>query len=334
MLENITFLTENQQTKNLVQEFILNWENTSDFILTFTSGSTGVPKEIRLQKTFMRTSALASGRFFGFQKGQTIRLALSPSTIGGKMLLLRGLLYDMNVEVVDASRHPLEIITQPIDFISLVPYQLEQIIENSPHQLESVNVILLGGAPVSKTLEEKIKTIPCAVFLSYGMTETMSHVALRDLKTFTFFQAIENVSFTTNENNQLIIDAPLLGVNHLLTNDVVELLSSSSFVWKGRADFVINSAGVKIHPEMIENKLSSVIKERFFICGEPDELFGERVVLIVESLVENLTLDMTSVLTKYEIPKRIYTISSFIETTSGKVNRIATKQQIDAAKTN
>lgn len=332
MLKNVTFLTENQELISLVQQFILDWNNTDDFIYTHTSGSTGKPKEIKLYKKYMVASALASGRFFNFQEDQRIRLALSPKTIGGKMLLLRGLLFNMQIEVVEPSKNPLSNINSPIDFISMVPYQLEHILKESPNSLQFVKTVLLGGAPVSSTLENQIQQLPCQVFLSYGMTETMSHVALCDLKRNRVFQAIEGVLFDTNDANQLLISAPNLGIEHLITNDVVELISSTSFVWKGRADFVINSAGIKIHPELIEKKLAKIIKERFFIIGEKDPMLGERVVLVVEGKLNTSTFDFNAVLGKYEIPKQVYFIQKFVETDSGKINRLATKQLIDATK--
>lgn len=325
----LQFLTENQEIISQVRHFFDEWQNESDTIITQTSGSTGVPKEIALKKEFMRNSALASGAFFGFQKGQHIRLALSPQTIGGKMLLLRGLLYEMIIEIVEPSKQPLENVSETIDFISLVPYQLSQLIENQPEKLKNVKTILLGGAAVSAQLTAQIQSLENVVYASYGMTETMSHVALRDMKKSRFFQAIDGVMFSIGEQNQLIIDAPNLGIQHLVTNDVVKLLSPTTFEWQGRLDFVINSAGVKIHPEKIENTLSSLISSRFFVIGEPDEKFGERVVLVIESEKQEMDFPFEKYLSKYEIPKRITYLRSFIETNSGKINRLETKKLID-----
>lgn len=330
-MSKLFFLTENQETIAQVRQFIEDWYNSEEVIYTKTSGSTGTPKVIALKKSFMEASALASGKYFHFRENERIRLALSPATIGGKMLLLRGLLHNMNIEITDAGKHPLQRIEHPIDFISLVPYQLEYMLENDPKALNSVQVILLGGAPVSPKLQDQISSLPCSVYASYGMTETMSHVALKNLKTQTTFQAIEGVHFSVNESQQLIIHAPMLGHPALLTTDIVDLISEREFNWKGRADFVINSAGIKIHPELIENALSSLIPDRFFIIGEPDDTFGERVVLVIESTEEGQVFPFEKVLSKYEIPKRIYYLPKFIETASGKTDRLMTKKIIDAA---
>lgn len=330
--KKIIFLTENQEIRNLVNQFVLDWENDDECMLAHTSGSTGNPKAIKLSKKYMKASALASGTFFNFQQGQTIRIALSMNTIGGKMLLLRGLLFDMNIEVVEPSKNPLSNIQRPIDFISLVPYQLAHIIAHSPKQLEKVKTILLGGAPVSLELENQISKLPNNVFLSYGMTETMSHVALRNIKESIDFKAIQGVCFSVDTLNRLIIDAPHLGIHKMVTNDVVELISEHSFSWKGRADFVINSAGIKFHPEIIERKLAPLISDRFFIIGEKDDTFGERIVLIVESNKNDIQPSFEDVLTKYEVPKKTYVIPTFVETESGKINRIATKQKVDESK--
>ena len=331
-MKAIRFLTENQDIKQLVEQFYKEWQDATDYVITFTSGSTGKPREIKLKKEFMKASALASGKFFQFQKGQLTRLALSPQTIGGKMLLLRAWLHEMIIEVVEPSSHPLDNITTPIDFISLVPYQLEHILKKTPEELCNVRTVLLGGGPISNLLLERIQQLPCQVYASYGMTETMSHVALRNLKTAVDFQAIPGVTFSTNENQQLTIHAPLIGVNHLETNDVVDLISDTTFIWKGRSDFAINSAGVKIHPEMVENALYPYISERFFIIGEPDEVFGERVVLVIEGRKDDQPIPFEKIVSKYEIPKQIYYVHHFIETTSGKIDRLSTKNLIDASK--
>lgn len=330
----LRFLTENQEIITQVHQFIAAWENEEAVIYTQTSGSTGKPKTITLEKDKMRASALASGSFFQFQEGQVMRLALSPLTIGGKMLLLRGMLHGMQIEVVEPSKYPLTVIEQPIYFLSLVPYQLEQIIEYSPEKLQHVKTVLLGGAPVSSLLKEKIKLLPCAIYESYGMTETMSHVALKNLKNDAIFKAIPGVHFSTNEHEQLLIHAPNLGIDKLLTNDIVTLHSDTEFEWKGRLDFVINSAGVKIHPEIVESKLQALITSRFFIIGEKDATFGERVVLIIEGEVPLEKIPFETVLSKYEIPKEVYYIAAFVETASGKINRLATQLKVNASSIN
>lgn len=330
MNSSILFLTDNNEVVSSVKEFLSDWERETDTMVTKTSGSTGKPKEIQLQKAYMKASALASGKFFDFQKGQRMRLALSPATIGGKMLLVRGILHGMVLEIVEPSKHPLENITEFIDFISMVPYQFEYILEHCPEQFKKVKTILLGGAPVSENLLKRLKNVPCNVFLGFGMTETMSHIALRNLKVETAFHALDGISFSTDAEQRLIIHAKNLGIDALLTNDIVDLLDETTFIWKGRYDFVINSAGVKIHPEIVEKALSQLISQRFFIIGEEDKTFGEKVVLVIEG--EDLNaIDFSSVLSKYEIPKKIYYLQHFVETDSGKVNRLKTKEKIDSS---
>lgn len=324
-MAQIIYLTNQRELIEQVAQFVHDWHSDSKTISTFTSGSTGKPKEIVLEKEHMKASALASGKFFDFKKDQRMRLALSPKTIGGKMLLLRGILHEMIIEIVEPSKNPLAEIQHTIDFISLVPYQLEHMILQG-QKFDQVKTILLGGAPVSENLAQTIKEIPSEVYSSYGMTETMSHVALKNVKKELAFKAIEGVTFRTTENGQLIIQAPAIGVENLQTNDVIELLNETTFIWKGRADFVINSAGIKIHPEEVEKKLSSEITSRFFIFGEKDETFGERVCILIESTDENISIDFDHYLSKYEKPKKVYFIPQFIETTSGKINRLATIQ--------
>lgn len=325
---SIQFLTDNSDIIDGMNHFIEEWNGHSDFMIVHTSGSTGKPKEIQLKKRCMQNSAIASGLFFDFQPTQRIRIGLSPSTIGGKMLLLRGMLHNMNIEVIAPSKNPLEKVTHLIDFISMVPYQLEYVIAHCPENLSKVKTILLGGAPVSESLRKAIQTIPSEVYLGFGMTETMSHVALMNLKKSNIYQALNGVSFSVSEENQLIIHSDMLGIPSMKTNDVVELISETSFVWKGRSDFAINSAGVKLHPEIIEKKLADIIPQRFFIIGEKNEQFGEIVTLIIEGkFIENIHFE--NYLSKYEIPKKIYFIDAFVETESGKINRIKTRAKID-----
>lgn len=333
MLPIIVYLTQNEEIIQSIQQFIENWQDSRASVLVNTSGSTGSPKTISLKKEFMRNSALASGRFFHFKEGQRIRLAISPETIGGKMLLLRGILHNMKIEIVQPSRNPLGKCFHPIDFISMVPYQLEYILDHCPEELSSVKTILLGGAPVSKKLREKIQSVACDVFLGFGMTETISHVALMDLKRDNVFHAMDGISFSTDENDCLFIHAPQLGIHSLKTHDIIDLKNEKSFVWKGRLDFVINSAGVKIHPEIVERKLVPFIQNRYFIIGEKNAVFGEIVVLVIEG-EEGKKIDFRTILSKYEIPKRIEYISRFEETKSGKINRILTKSKLDATQNN
>ncbi len=329
---NIKFLTNNQELKRKVLAFIDEWYSEKNYISTQTSGSTGKPKTIKLLKKYLKASAQMTGEYFKFKEGQNIVLALSADTIGGKMIIIRALEFKMQLFVSDVVKNPLLHLHEHVAFISLVPYQLISILEESPDKLALIDNILLGGAPVSKSLTDKIQNLPMNFYESYGMTETMSHVAIKNLKDPTSnFKALGNISFST-ANDSLIIHAPLLGINALETNDQVSLLNSKQFNWLGRKDFVIISGGKKFHPEILEKKIEAQLKERYFITKEYDEKLGEKIVLFIENEYsperknEALKL-LNSNLDKHEIPKNIYFYFPFEETNSGKINRISTYQK-------
>lgn len=329
---NIKFITDNQELKTKVLAFIDEWYSDDTFIISQTSGSTGKPKTIKLLKKYLKASAQMTGEYFKFAEGQNILLSLSADTIGGKMIIIRALEFKMQLIVSEVVKNPLLNLQEHIAFASFVPYQLISILEESPDKLSLIDNILLGGAPVSKLLSDSIKNFPMNFYESYGMTETMSHVAIKNLKDpVPNFRALENISFTTS-NDSLIIHAPNLGIEALETKDQVSLVNSKQFTWLGRKDFVIISGGKKVHPEMLEKKIESHLKDRFFITKENDEKLGEKIVLFIENkyaveLNNSIKEMIINKLDKHEIPKNIYYCFPFEQTNSGKINRISTYQK-------
>ena len=330
---SILFLTTNEELKTKVLNFIDDWKTEKEYIETNTSGSTGTPKTIRLQKKEMKASAQMSGEYFKFSSGKKIMLSLSIDTIGGKMIVVRALENKMTLVVSNLEKNPIRNLNESIYFISLVPYQLLTIIEETPKKLNLIDHVLLGGAPVSKKLKAQIQDLKPCFYESFGMTETMSHVAIKNLKSKNdSFEALGSTYFTL-VNDSLVIHAPELNIQNLQTNDQVELVSNKQFKWLGRKDFVINSGGKKFHPELIEHKLENSIPFRFYIHKEFDRKLGEKIVLIIENETsENLKEEIFTIcknqLDKHEIPKNIYFIKLFVETNSGKINRIETYKKL------
>ena len=326
--ENIHFQTEDQSYKEEVLAFIENWLDDSDYINVFTSGSTGKPKKIKISKQAMRVSAAKTVDYFSLTKGDTAALVLSIHTIAGKMMIVRSLLAGLELYVFSPTSKILENWCLKIDFCAVVPLQLENAIE--ANTISKIKHVLVGGAPVSFQLEQKLKGEKLTVYQSFGMTETLSHIAIRKigLEEQKAYQAMKNVTFST-ENDALIIHAPDLLDAPLYTNDIVELISPTAFIWKGRKDFVINSGGLKLHPEELEKKLSLHLDCPFFIASKPDEKWGESVVIVVDSEPKNSLnkVFFASKLSKFEIPKQI-AFTTFVRTSSDKINRIATLNQI------
>jgi O-succinylbenzoic acid--CoA ligase len=315
LLAEALYLKENGQLfeKN-IGKFLLEWLNIETFVLVHTSGSTGKPKQIVLQKNAMIASAKATGMFFNLQPKNTALLCLSADYIAGKMMLVRAITLGLHLDAVEPNSNPLEY--KKYDFVAMVPMQ----VANSLEKLHLVETLLIGGTKVSYQLAESILKTNCQAFESYGMTETISHIAIKPIgaKEFT---VLPNINISLDERNCLVIEALELSKEKIITNDIVEILNETQFILKGRIDNVINSGGVKIFPEEIEEKLAKFISVRFFIASLPDEKLGEKVILVIEGNPFEMEKTLFSELSKYQNPKEIVFIENFVETETNKINR-------------
>jgi o-succinylbenzoate---CoA ligase len=326
------YITNNAFLIAEVNDFISTWNNSAHTITAYSSGSTGKPKPIVLQKVHMRASANMTGRYFNLKQGESILLNMSPKTIGGMMVIVRAIELNLRLIVTDVSASPLESIDEHIDFAAMVPLQVSTSLERCPKKFALIKTLIIGGGAISTTLSQQITSLKCNVYQTFGMTETISHIALKNLKsTDVSYETLDGVTIET-ENECLVISSPHLGLNRLKTNDIIELITPTRFNWLGRSDFAINSGGIKIIPEVIESKLHEIIKSNFFSIGLPDSILGQRHVLIIES-AERLEIkksDFTSI-EKYQIPKEIYYLNSFKYTTSGKINKPLTLESLNDA---
>ncbi|WP_339884203.1 AMP-binding protein [Polaribacter vadi] len=315
-----------------IHQFLEAWFSDDDAIIVNTSGSTGKPKPISLKKEFVKNSAKATGLYFDLQANTTALLCLPTAYIAGKLMLIRALTLGWHLDVIDANSNPLETIDKKYDFSAMVPLQ----VENSLSKLNLIQKLIIGGGVVSNSLQEKLQEISTEVFATYGMTETITHIAVKRLNNFRgskkaykdeFYQTLPNVTIYIDERNCLVIAAPKVSEKLVVTNDVVNLISDTEFEWLGRFDNVINSGGIKLHPEKIEEKLSKIITNRFFVTGIPDEKLGEKLVLIVEGNQQEINIDLAQ-FSKFEIPKEIYFLNNFVETESAKIQRKKTVAKI------
>jgi O-succinylbenzoic acid--CoA ligase len=301
---------------NDVNQFISEWLNGEEELILQTSGSTGKPKSISMKKEWMENSAQLTENTFGLKKGDSALLCMSIKHVAGKMMVVRALELALDLKVVEPSSSPLKDIDDQIDFAAMVPLQLE----NSSNDLDKVKTLIVGGGQVSLQLIKKLQNISTQIYETYGMTETLTHVAIKPLNgpnKSDIFSALDGIHFEIDERDCLVINAPMLSPESIVTNDIIELINDISFRWLGRFDNVINSGGVKIIPEVVEAKLASVISnQRFFIAGETNNKLGERVVLFVEG--DEMPISFES-LEKFERPKEIYFIRNFVETGSGKI---------------
>lgn len=315
-----------------IYQFLEAWFSKEDNIVVNTSGSTGTPKPISLKKEFVINSAKATGLYFDLQANTTALLCLPTAYIAGKLMLIRALTLGWHLDVVEPNSNPLLTIDKTYDFSAMVPLQ----VENSILKINLIKKLIVGGGVVSNSLQEKLQEISTAVFATYGMTETITHIAVKKLNNFRvlnraykdeFYQTLPNVTIYKDERNCLVISAPKVSDEIIFTNDVVNLISDTQFEWLGRFDNVINSGGIKLHPEKIEQKISKIIQNRFFVIGIPDEKLGEKLVLMVEGNQQEINFD-TAQLSKFEIPKEIYFVNEFVETKTGKIQRKKTLVKI------
>ncbi len=322
-----SLIKEGVPFEQAIGDFLLDWLDEKQIIEVNTSGSTGKPKSILLKKSHMVNSALATGNFFGLQPGNSALLCLPSDFIAGKMMLVRAMVLGLELDYVEPSTSPLEYVSNSYDFCAMVPLQLEK----SLGKLKMIRTLLVGGAPISNALEKKVKHESTTVFETYGMTETITHVAVKKIHPVpsnvveTFFQTLPGVTVSMDSKDCLVLDAPDISDDKVITNDLVHLVSETEFKWLGRYDNIINSGGVKLIPEQIEAKLAKIISDRFFVTGFHDEKLGQKLVLLVEGEIDKdyLLQEILSsnVLNKFEVPKAIYNVSKFTETDNGKILR-------------
>lgn len=319
-----------------VDEFIEQWHDASDTVEVHTSGSTGTPKVMRVEKRRMVASARATCDFLGLQPGDTALLCMSVDYIAGKMMVVRAIERGLRLVTVTPSSHPLavpEILDETgtqLDFAAMVPMQVYCSLQEPRERaaLARVRHLIIGGGPLDASLERELKDMPGAVWHSYGMTETLSHVALRRVSGDTaspWFTPMPGVRVATDDAGCLVIDAPHLCPERLVTRDVALLEQGSQrFKILGRIDNVINSGGVKIHIEQVEQALAPHVTCPFFITKCHDARLGEMVVMLLQGNRCDMEAARTACvryLDRYSRPKHIITVPSLPMTPTGKPAR-------------
>jgi O-succinylbenzoic acid--CoA ligase len=312
-----------------IDTFLAAWNQDKPFVF-HSSGSTGIPKTHTFSKAQLCVSAQASIAALQLNSATKALVCLPLISVGGLMQLTRALLADFELWITEPSSRPLENFELPLNFISMVPTQLQQSIALDLPKLKSIEQILIGGAPLSQPLIEQCAENQIELIQSYGMTETLSHVALRTVSDGKSgpFEALDGVQFSTKED-QLVIEYPALLNEPLCTTDLVELIDAQHFNWLGRADFAINTGGKKILPEQLEKKLSSSLTQAYFVCSLPDDKWGEIVALVVEGAA----FDASDILKNQnllpeELPRKIAFVTTFVRTETLKINRGQTLSSI------
>lgn len=313
-----------------VIKVITAWQdNTLYFDLT-TSGSTGKPSHIRLHRDKLTYSAHMSIKFLDpDHRFSSTLLCINPDFIGGLMVIVRSLVASLNLTVIPPSSALANLPSNQIfDLTSMVPMQLQYLMDHDQDKLQQFRTILIGGAPLAHSYIDRLTNFPhLSVYQTYGMTETASHIALKNLSNKEeFYKTLGDTTLALDERECLRLKGTITDQQWIQTNDIARLNSKSSFQWLGRIDFVINSGGIKIHPEIIEQQLSSQIKLPFFVAGMDDDVLGQKVILFVESK-SAFTINFEAI-EKYKRPKEIKFMDEFCYTSSGKINRSKTLELI------
>lgn len=340
------------------QEFISEWNNEAQTIHVQTSGSTGAPKKMNVRRDRMIESAKMTCDFLGLQSGDTALLCMNLDYIGAKMMVVRSLVRQLHLIQVAPSGHPLATVDVPITFAAMVPLQVYNSLQvpEEREKLRQIKHLIIGGGAIDDVLAAQLHDFPHAVWSTYGMTETLSHIALRrlnGLESSSWYTPLQGIKVTTNADDCLVIDAPKLCDTPIVTNDIAEIRATSTSEGKnalafriiGRRDNVINSGGVKIQMEELERLMRPFLTMPYMVTKRKSEKFGEIVVLMVEregddegaTVEEKSELPMLRAilrllhraLPRYWEPRLYLSVDRIPMTETGKLNRALAQQMAE-----
>jgi O-succinylbenzoic acid--CoA ligase len=312
--------------------FIAEWYDDNDFVTIHTSGSTGPPEPVKIKKKRLVNSARMTLDYLKLKEGDRALLCLPSDYIAGKMMIVRSLVGNLNLTAIEPRGNPLENIEDGFDFAAMIPLQVHNIL-NNPHgekKIESIRKLIIGGGAIPAPLEERLKELNTEVFSTYGMTETVSHIALRRLngeKHSSYYTTMPGVTINKDAKGCLIVNAPDIADNPVKTRDIVRIFYKNKFKILGRLDNVINSGGIKYYPEIIERKIEEFISNRFIISSVPDVRLGDKIVLIIETSdprkyeSPDFKNYVNGKLPVFERPKDLLFLEHFPETGNSKVQR-------------
>ena len=319
--------------KNPLYNFLAQWFDGSEYIGVHTSGSTGKPKKLIVRKEQMMQSARLTCEFLNLQPGDTALLCMSLDYIAGKMVVVRALIAGLDLYPVPSCGHPLENTSVLFRFAAMIPLQVYNSLQipAEKERLANIDTLIIGGGAVDPELEDKLKLFSGHIYSTYGMTETLSHIALRRIngpEASHSYVPFSSVSLSLSPENALIIDAPLVCDEQLVTNDIAMIYPDGKFDIIGRKDNIINSGGIKIQIETVEEILKPLFRAPFAITAQPHPKFGEIVVLLVEPPVDTGSIKekMTEFLPPYQLPKKIIMVDHLPLTGSGKISRAEVRQ--------
>ncbi|WP_417431034.1 long-chain fatty acid--CoA ligase [Halpernia sp.] len=349
---NLDKLSPKNEFECEVVNFIKLWFSEEKYVSVKTSGSTGMPKIIQVEREKMCISAKMTCDFLNLKEGNSALLCLPIEYISGKMMIVRAIERKLKIYVENSSLKPLKNFSKKIDFCAMTPLQ----VENSLDKIHLIKKLIIGGAKVSEHLKFKISQISnltrgeaelsgtkSQIYETYGMSETLSHIALKEIfpineNYFTVIARNEaisrfnNIEISKDERNCLQIFAPMLNSEVLKTNDIVEIKNENQFKFIGRADFIINSGGLKISPEVLEKLVKKSIPNELIFVGIKDEILGEKLVLVIEGEKQNQILEKLKEInfpSKNHKPKEVVFLKEFPRSETGKILRFEIKKTIE-----
>jgi O-succinylbenzoic acid--CoA ligase len=329
-MARITFKKSVKATlRQQVNHLVAQWQAKQPTFTLSTSGSTGKPKNITLSRDAIKASAQATIQALNLNANSKALLCLPINKVAGFMMVIRALEADWQLTVTEPEKRPLQA-GENYDFVAMVPYQAQA----SWQHLAQINKLLIGGGPLTNALEAKIPDLKSFVYHSYGMTETITHVALRQLapKPEAFYKALPGVTFSSDDKGCLVINAPHLKCNDLITNDEVELINPKAFIWRGRHDNAINVAGSKYLPEELEQRVNWSASN-FMFTAWPHPQWGHQIALVLEQPQFPSAQSLKTALQNLESrqnPTLIFTLPNFNYTSNGKLQRKTTTKLLGA----
>ncbi len=338
-LEKLDLFTTSDEYEYTTIKFLKDWLNYKDIFYLQTSGSTSTPKVIEISREQMEASARATIKALKLQSGDRALICINTDMIGGKMMLVRTLVEKFNAYIIPPVSDPFISIPKKFefDFTAIVPLQLETIMNNaeSTARLNKLKAVIVGGAAVSESLKSRLQNLSVPIYSTYGMTETVSHIALKLLngtEPSDYFKVFDGIETRVDSRGCLEIKGIVTNNQWVTTNDLVQFHSEREFTWLGRIDNIINSGGIKLQIESIEGKINTILKERnyegsFFLSKTNDEKLGEALAFYYEGF-ETLKSEILQLfkkeLSKYEVPRYLIFCKNFEYTASGKIDKLKT----------
>lgn len=313
--------------------FLADWFDESPTLQVHTSGSTGTPKKLTVRKEQMMQSARLTCEFLHLHAGDKALLCMPLQYIAGKMVVVRALVAGLDLILRTPSGHPLADVDTPLRFAAMVPLQVYNTLQIPPERerLCRTDILIIGGGAIDTGLEAGVRSLPGEIYSTYGMTETLSHIALRRLngpQASSHYQPFSSIRLSLSAEETLVIDAPLVSDERLVTNDVARLYPDGTFTILGRKDNIINTGGIKVQAEVVEEALRPLIRVPFAVTSRPDAKLGEAIVLLLERPedLEEIRKQIPVLLSKYQQPKEVRIVESIPLTGTGKVDRAACRK--------